>query len=78
MEVIKYAVVDPNTGVVTNVILAEIGFTLPGVTLIPLVSTTPVDDMWVWNGTDFEKGPELLALEAAALAALQDEAWSTV
>lgn len=73
---VKMAVINPDTGAVENTIIANPGFTLAGFTLVEFPDDAAVDTRYVWTGTVFELNAQEQAAEAAALAALEDEAWS--
>lgn len=71
----KCAVIDPNTGKVVTVILANPAQdSIPDHLLVPVPGDMSVDDRWFWTEKEgFQPGPELLAEEELKIAAIEDE-----
>jgi len=71
----RCAVVDPNTGAVLNVIVADPEKdSIPGHTLVAVPDGVAVDTRWVWSEADgFRPGPELQAELDAQAAAIEQE-----
>jgi len=71
----RCAVVDPNTGAVVNVIVADPEKdSIPGFTLVAIPDGEPIDMRWVWSETEgFKPGPELQAELDAQAATVEQE-----
>jgi len=59
----RCAVVDPNTGAVVNVIVADPEKdSIPGFVLVAIPDGEPIDIRWVWSEAEgFKPGPALQA-----------------
>lgn len=71
----RTAVIDPETGAVVNVIVADPKRdSLPGKLLVAAPDDSGVDTRWVWSAAEgFKPGPELQAEIDAQAAAIEQE-----
>lgn len=76
-RIMRCAVVDPNTGAVVNVIVADPEKdSIPDFTLVAIPDGEPIDMRWVWSEAEgFKPGPELQAELDAKQAELEKEAF---
>lgn len=72
-----YIVVNNETNVVENFIVADPSFEVGGCTLIERQENMEVDLGWIWNGQTFDKSPEAKQREQALLEELENQAWTT-
>lgn len=74
-RIMRCAVVDPNTGAVVNVIVADPEKdSIPGFTLITIPDGESIDMRWVWSEAEgFKPGPELQAELDAQAAMIEQE-----
>jgi len=73
----RAAVVDPQTGAVMNVIVANPqNDSVPGHLLVAIPDGVAVDQRWVWSEEEgFKPGPELQAELDARAQAIEEEAF---